>query len=319
MPRIAYERKRFSAKSLQIIEQANHIIDQYQAQGFKLTLRQLYYQFVSLDWIANRQSEYKRLGSVVNDARMAGLIDWNAIEDRTRFLRALDSWDTVEDLVADAARWFHVDHWKNQKYRPEVWIEKDALVGVIEGVCQRFDVPYFSCRGYTSQSEMWTAAMRLLRHREGGYTPIILHFGDHDPSGMDMTRDIEDRLFTFIGTHVAGDYGGRITQQEFFDDSVCEVRRLALNWDQIQEYSPPPNPAKLTDSRAAGYIGRFGYESWELDALSPTQIATLIEEEIGSLIDWDVWEADMTEQETKRARLQAVSNRWDEVEELVAE
>ena len=81
---ITYTPKRFSAGSLAMIEKANEIIADYAAQGFTLTLRQLYYQFVSKDLLPNKQAEYKRLGSVINDARMAGMLDWEAIEDRTR-------------------------------------------------------------------------------------------------------------------------------------------------------------------------------------------------------------------------------------------
>lgn len=84
-------------------------------------------------------------------------------------------------------------------------------------------------------------------HRE---RRVILHLGDHDPSGIDMTRDISDRL-------------------ELFGADV-EVKRIALNWDQIDEFTPPPNPAKLSDSRAGAYIAEYGDESWELDALEPT-------------------------------------------------
>src|SRR5207245_324853 len=165
MPKIRYIEHKFDAGSLTLIATCNKIIEEYTAQGYQLTLRQLYYQLVSRDVIANKQSEYKRLGSIVNDARLAGLIDWDSIEDRTRNLRGLAHWATPEDLVRSCAAQFRIDMWASQRYRPEVWIEKDALVGVIERVCSEFDVPYFSCRGYTSESEMWGAGQRLIRYR----------------------------------------------------------------------------------------------------------------------------------------------------------
>src|SRR6267142_4902679 len=168
MPKIKYQDINLSDGSLALVKKCNEIIREYQAQGFVLTLRQLYYQLVSRDIIANKQSEYKRIGSIVNDARLAGLIDWTAIEDRTRELRGLPHWTDPAEIVASCAAQFHVDLWRGQNYRPEVWIEKDALVGVIEGVCNELDVPYFSCRGYTSQSEMWGGAMRLKKHARAG-------------------------------------------------------------------------------------------------------------------------------------------------------
>ena len=166
MPYVKYEEIRLSAKSLALVKTCASIIDEYVAQGFTLTLRQLYYQLVSRDVISNRQQEYKRLGSIVNDARLAGLIDWEAIEDRTRNLRSLSHWASPSEIVQTCAKQFWMDHWHGQPYRIECWIEKDALVGVIEGVCNEFDVPFFSCWGNTSQSEMWGAAMRLTDYLE---------------------------------------------------------------------------------------------------------------------------------------------------------
>src|SRR5229473_1094494 len=199
MPKIAYKSFNFRPATLAMIDKANEIIAEYAAQGFDLTLRQLYYQFVSRDLIPNTQKDYKNLGGIINDARLAGLIDWDTIVDRTRELRALSHWSSPSDIVETCARQFNVDRWAGQPYRPEVWIEKDALVGVFERVCGELDVPLLSCRGYTSQTEMWGAGQRLLKHIKNKQTPIIFHFGDHDPSGKDMSRDILDRLELFIG------------------------------------------------------------------------------------------------------------------------
>ena len=156
-------------------------------------------------------------------------------------------------------------------------------MGVFEPVCEELDVPLFSCRGYTSQSEVWGAAQRLERYLMAGQEIVILHFDDHDPSGLDMTRDIRERLQLFllhdwihyederhtwppderrewlIREHEARGWDGRL-----------DVRRLALTWDEVQQYSPPPNPAKSTDARYRKYTEEFGQESWELDALEPT-------------------------------------------------
>jgi hypothetical protein len=160
MPRICYRSKRFSAAVQAIITQANEIFAEYEAQGYLLTLRQLYYQFVVRDVIPNNLRSYKRLGSIINDARLAGFIDWLIIEDRTRNLHELSRWTNPQEIIKTCAEQFRIDKWNTQPNRVEVWIEKEALAGVFQRVCDELQVPFFSCRGYTSQSEMWVASQR---------------------------------------------------------------------------------------------------------------------------------------------------------------
>jgi len=177
-PLLSYVEKDFRADTLADIVQANRIIAEYMAAGFKLTLRQLYYQFVARDLIPNTQRSYKRLGSIINDGRLAGLIDWEAIEDRTRNVESLAHWDDPSEILNAVGRQYRTERWANQPTRVEVWIEKEALAGVFERICESLDVAYLSCRGYTSQSEMWAAAQRLIEYEEAGQDTIILHFGD---------------------------------------------------------------------------------------------------------------------------------------------
>ena len=265
--------KNFRPATLAVIEQANVIIADYAAQGFSLTLRQLYYQFVARDLIANTERSYHRLGGIINDGRLAGLIDWNAIEDRTRNLQTnLRLRDPAAGIKLIREQ-YGIDMWENQPNRVEVWIEKEALAGVISGVCEELDVPYFACRGYVSQSEQWRAGKRMRRSYEMQQTTIVLHFGDHDPSGIDMTRDNQDRLTLLTS------YGNTPT-----------VKRIALNMDQIEQYDPPPNPAKMTDSRFVNYMEKFGDYSWELDALEPRVLVALIREHVAKYCDDDLWE-----------------------------
>jgi hypothetical protein len=290
MPKIQYEEKRFSLDTRLVISQADEIINQYQAQGFRLTLRQLYYQFVSRALIPNTEKSYKRLGNIISDARRNGDLDWDAIEDRTRHLRKLSHWNKPQSILESARQSYHLDLWENQGTRVEVWVEKDALVGVIEDVCERNDVPYFACRGYVSDSEMWNAAQRHIAYNQN---VIVLHLGDHDPSGIDMTRDIKDRL-------------------ELFNEGInLEVRRIALTMRQIEELRPPPNPAKITDSRFQGYSDKYGNESWELDALEPRYISNLIENEILGIRDDDSYMELKDRQEKERAQIQEVINKWN--------
>lgn len=302
MPLICYDEAVLAkllknADKLQTIKHAVTIIQQFQAQGFDLTLRQLYYQFVAGALIQNKDSEYKKLGDIVSDARMAGLIDWNAIVDRTRFLRSLDHWTAPHEIIKDCVKSYRIDRWATQSLRVEVWVEKDALVGVIGQVCERYDLPYFSCRGYTSMSEMWGAAQRLRRHIERGQRVLVLHMGDHDPSGVDMTRDIRARLRTF-----GLDMGG-----------TTRVKRVALTMAQINQYNPPPNPAKLSDGRAKKYIEKYGPSSWELDALSPTILAGLIEDEVNEVRDIAAWRVIAQRQKDDRKGLQKAADHWGSV------
>ena len=266
-----FEDINFLAKSLVMIAQANEIIEEYQADGLTLTLRQLYYQFVSRDLLPNNQRSYDNLGRTISNARIAGLVDWDAIEDRTRFLRRRTNWRDPAHMIQSRTRSYSIDMWENQNNRVEVWIEKDALIGVIESVCYKNDVDCFACRGYVSQSELYEAGKRIERYRDEGKDTVVIHLGDHDPSGIDMTRDNEERLRMFSGGYV-------------------EVRRIALNIDQVRQYNPPPNPAKLTDSRAGDYIAKHGRSSWELDALEPRVLQKLVQDTIDDYKDEDAWQ-----------------------------
>lgn len=291
--------KTFSRASLAIIRQANAIIADYAAQGYRLTLRQLYYQFVARDLLANTQRSYKRLGNIISGARLAGLVDWEAIEDRTRNLESNPHWTDPAAIIRAAARSFRLDKWENQPCRVEVWIEKEALIGVIERICRDLDVDFFACRGYVSQSEQWAAGKRFAEYVEGGQDVVLLHLGDHDPSGLDMTRDNDERLALFART------------------PGITVRRLALNRDQIDTYDPPPNPAKLTDSRYRAYYLEHGGESWELDALDPRVIGELIGDAVAEYRDEDAWAAMSDREDDARERLRNVQARWSEIVEFL--
>ncbi len=283
-----FEHYTFQYASLEIIRHADSIIAEYQAAGYTLTLRQLYYQFVSRDLITNTQKSYDRLGRIVSRARLAGLLDWSAIEDRTRNLRGINTLDSPEDAMFQAADRYALDAWEKQPARVEVWIEKDALVGVIQRVCNEHRVDYFACRGYVSQSEQYRAGKRFERYHRQGQSPIVIHLGDHDPSGVDMTRDNRDRLAMFAGVGV-------------------EVRRIALNYNQVLEYEPPPNPAKLSDSRAPDYIANYGRESWELDALRPQVIDELIRAEIETILDRDLFESRLELEREHKERIRELA------------
>jgi hypothetical protein len=167
MARIQYEKWTPRGDSAAIITQANQIAVDYAQQGYDLTLRQLYYQFVARDLLPNTQKSYDRLGQLVNRARLAGLMDWNYLVDRTRNIRSVSHWESPSDIVDTVSRQFRLDKWTTQPTRVEVWVEKEALAGVVQRVADRNDVAWFSCRGYVSQSEMWSAGAASSRVHQG--------------------------------------------------------------------------------------------------------------------------------------------------------
>lgn len=313
MKRYYYQEKasRMTPPKRAVIDQANEIISEYRSEGYDLTLRQLYYQFVARGLIPNKQTEYKRLGDIVQQGRYAGLIDWYSIVDRTRFTRGNSHWDTPAQLVRAAANQFRYDLWADQPFRVEVWIEKDALVGVIEEVCRRWDVNYFSCRGYVSASEMWAAGQRFGEYMTLGQRVVVLHLGDHDPSGVDMSGDIQRRLDEFTLGDLVWDKSRDTEKAIEADLATVEVRRIALTMDQVEEFDPPPNPAKITDSRSDRYIEEYGTESWELDALPPQTLSDLIDAEVADLVDQDRFDAASERQEAARDRLRLVADAFD--------
>jgi hypothetical protein len=287
------------AATLKVVEQANTIIAEYAAQDFRLTLRQLFYQMVARALLENTFKEYKRLGVIVRDARNGGLIDWDAIEDRTREVNTPSSWDGPADIIYSAANSYREALWEGQHYRPEVWIEKNALIGVIEGICTELRVPYFATIGNNSQTLQYQAGKRFARYFGQGLIPVVLHLADHDPNGIDMTRDNIERLALYARQEV-------------------EVRRIALNMGQVREFNPPPSFVKDGDTRTSGYRERFGTdECWELDALSPTLIADLIRTEVEQLIDWRRWRSAKAREERGRRLLDAAAANWTKVEKVL--
>jgi len=281
----AFVEKGFSPVSLGMIQIANQILDEYRAQNFRLSLRQLYYQLVARDHIPNNQRSYKNLGNLISNARQAGLIDWEMIEDRGRETVIPGHWDSPAEIVETAARQFRIDKWADQPWHVEVMVEKDALSGVLEPVCRGLDVGITANKGYSSSSTMYEIGKRLTRHHHDGKQIRVFYLGDHDPSGIDMTRDVEDRLKMYSRL---GD---------------IEVVRLALNFEQVQRWQPPENPATDTDARFAAYVAEYGESSWELDAVEPRTLAELVRHAVQMLLDIDAWDEAMEREGEMREEL----------------
>lgn len=273
----------------EIVHLANDMRREYSSIGLKLTLRQLYYQFVARGLVSNGQKVYKRIGATLTEARYAGAFPPDGLEDRGRNVSSGDY--TAYDMDAKAALdnagaytrmipgWvINAARWWGQDTHVSVWVEKEALAGVFEPVCTELGVGWFACKGYPSVSALHQWIRQTDRAVEvGGYGgAVVLYFGDHDPDGWQIPRSAEDSIRRLRRLRAGGDYQIRF-------------ERVALNMDQIDEYDPPPFPAKMTSSRYEGYVDEHGTDSaWELDALEPSVLRQLIREEVEALFDPDI-------------------------------
>ncbi len=311
------------------INKVNAVLAEYDGQ--RLTARQVYYQFVARDWLPNTPRSYQNLTSLLTDARYAGLVPWSAIEDRGREPDVPGEWDSIDEIIDVAIRSFRLPRWRDQPAYVELWVEKQALAGVLAPIASRNHVPLMVNKGYSSASAMKAAAERM--HEACGTeaqvicpecddTPfsttsdgkctscerrikapniqaepldtekevVVLYLGDHDPSGEDMVRDIRCRLTEFGVPNL-------------------RVEKLALTMDQIKRFKPPPNPAKMSDSRAKDYIRKFGRSSWELDALPPRELNALVENAIRSIVDADAMAAVIAQETVDRERVREAIKR----------
>lgn len=281
---IAHEFRGRSEALLIIVEQ---IVSAYQDAGLRLTLRQLYYQLVSRNIIPNVERAYKNLSTLVSTARLAGRIDWDAIEDRTRVPVIPPEFSGLDDLVGAALQSYRLPRWEGQDHYVELWVEKDALAGILRPLAHADHVVLMVNRGYSSQSAMYEAANRFLD--KAGQNCVLLYLGDLDPSGEDMVRDIQERFDTF-GVDVA-------------------VHKVALTMEQVRQFNPPPNPAKHTDPRARGFIARHGATSWEVDALPPEALDRIIRRAVEAVVDRQKMQAVIEQEEKDRVVLrEAVKN-----------
>jgi len=259
---------RFQKRNLVLLEKIKEILEEYKLKGIKVTLRQLYYQLVARGVIPNQVKEYSKLSGLLTNARYSGIVDWSAIEDRTRTPAIPNTFKDIQELLETAKASYQKDRWEGQEYYVELWSEKDALSSVIAPITRRYQIPLSISRGYVSASSIYDSAQRFLEQE--GKTKILLYLGDHDPSGLDMDRDIQKRLVEF-GVEV-------------------EVIRIGLTAEQIERYAPPTNPAKLKDPRASWYVKNFGHSSWEVDALKPEVLQQLIESSILDYLDLEKFE-----------------------------
>ncbi len=280
--------KRFQASSLALLERVDQIIGNYQAQGYRLSLRQVYYQLVSQNVIPNENAAYKNLGKLVSEGRLAGLLDWDAIEDRGRRGEYPSYWESPQHIISQAAESYRLDKWADQENYVVVMIEKSALEGVISPVCRKMEVPFHANKGYSSSSALYTVGKQMQEQAAlHGKRLHVVYAGDHDPSGCAMSQDLAERL-------------------TLFSQHSVNVLRIALNMPQIVRHKLPPNPTKDSDTRTPAYEAEYGPECWEVDALEPALLGTMFERAILSLRDETVWAKSKEREEEHREQIQSL-------------
>lgn len=277
----------------------NKIIEEYQKDNYILTLRQLYYQLVSRDIIPNKQNEYTKLSTLLKEGRMAGIVDWDAIEDRLRTPYTPASFKDPEEILNAAISQYQLPRMQGQDVYLEVWVEKDALSGVLKRVTKKYHVPILVNRGYSSASAMHDSFQRFVDAYLNNQKIVILYLGDYDPSGIDMIRDIRTRVTEFIN--------GYLEHMQFYTSFDFEVKPIALTREQINAYNPPPNPAKTTDPRAKVFIEKNGYTSWEVDALKPEVLNDLLESSIMQYIDINLYQVIVAKEVSDKSRLKKLT------------
>lgn len=280
-----------SRKSQELLAKISAVLEEMYAQGYVLSLRQLHYQLVSRDITPNTQQSYDNLGALLTKARMAGLIDWDYIEDRHREVTVPPTWSSPSSILNSAAQSYRINKWAEQEYYVEVWIEKDALSGVVEPVCLEEQVNFLACKGYMSASSKYGARERMLSAIGKGQQPIIIYLGDHDPSGLDMPRNIKEDM-------------------EMMTDSYIKVDRIGLTMAQIREYNPPPNFAKETDVRWPAYRELYGEYSWEVDALPPSYLQQIVRNAITGYRDDEAYQRYVKIEEQQKAHLFTLARNW---------
>ena len=258
-----------------IVEEALEVFKQYDSA---LTLRQLYYRLVSKHLFPNTINSYKRLSRVMVKAREQGDVPVNCLEDRSR--RILGRGDTgyasAEEFLRrriaglkESYKEFTMPMWDDQPNYVLVSLEKDALSRLVSDIANQYSVRTFPTRGYPSFTYVNRMAT-YIRNRLKDKPTVVLYFGDFDPSGIDIERDLDDRLTKYD----AGDF---------------KVRRVALTKDQIEQYSLPPMPVKRSDARSEGFMESYGDQSVELDALDPNTLKLMVAQSIAGNIDLDLW------------------------------
>ncbi|MCP9824505.1 hypothetical protein KBY78_03675 [Synechococcus sp. EJ6-Ellesmere] len=264
------------------------------------TVRQTFYALVSRGLIGKSEREYK--GTVVRlmtDMRISGQIPWGWVADNTRWMRKPSTFGSLGEYLEAGAAGYRRSLWADAPERVEIWLEKDALSGVLQSVTSEFDVPLMVTRGYPSITYLKDAAELISAHAFRGTSTQIYYFGDHDPSGCNIDITAERRLREFVDLDLQGSRLSSIDALTF--------QRVAVLRHQIEAFGLPTRPTKATDSRSKGFEG----ESVELDAISPTMLRQMCRSCIEPHIDLDLLSKLQQTEQLEREALSQFARHWN--------
>lgn len=255
---------------------------EFEQQKPPMTVRQMFYRMSSEGVVPKTEGGYRRVQYALTAMRKQGAIPYSWLADNTRWRRKPETYKSLTDMMEQTQRFYRRELWSNQAAYVEIWLEKDALAGVIYDITAEFDVPLYVTRGYPSLSYLWDAAEHL---RDIGKPAYIYHFGDYDASGKDAARAIREGL------------------QEFGAEFHFEEVAIAA-W-QIQTLNLQTRPAKRSDPRAKGWGG----EAVELDAMPPKVLRGLVRQVIEQHIDQAALARLLEIQEQERESLRAITDK----------
>lgn len=267
-----------------LVQNVNRIMADY---TMPLTLRQIYYRLVAGGLVSNTRSNYTQLSSQLVTARERGDVSDTRIVDRSRSVSDVSFGSPerfIQTCIFNMSQRYVRRFWDTQPYYVEVWVEKDALSQVIADAVFDFNAIVAPSRGYSSYTYLMQAAQRIAQYGDEK-TAIILHLADLDPSGVDMSRDLEARLKKYCRSDI-------------------QVIRVALTYEQVTQFNLIPNPVKFADKRSSGYVTQFGDKCWELDAIEPSQLVQICRGAVGQYVtDRAAWEDVKAKDKEDRAAL----------------
>ncbi len=231
------------------------------AEQRPMTVRQVFYQLVSRQVIAKAEAEYKTtVVRLLAEMRLNGHIPFHWIADNTRWMRKPRTFDSLKGMLELSTQTYRRALWNDQSTYVEIWLEKDALAGVLYEETESWDVPLMVTRGYPSLSYLHGAAMAIANCGKPAY---LYYFGDHDPSGVDIPRATEQRI------------------RDFAPEAEIHFESVAVTPEQIRLLNLPTRPTKTSDTRSKNFSG----ESVEVDAMPPATLRALVKNCIEQHID----------------------------------
>jgi hypothetical protein len=274
--------RRTKAEIAELRAVLKRVIRRYQP----MTVRQVFYQLVSMGAIGKSEQEYKgTICRLLSEMRRDGDLPWHWLADNTRWQRKPTTYRGLDHLLQETARLYRRALWEKQDAYVEVWLEKDALAGVLVTVTAEWDVPLMVTRGFASLSYLYTAAEAIAAVKKPAY---LYYFGDRDPSGVAIDRKIEQDLRTFA------------------PQAEIHFERIAVTPGQIDELDLPTRPTKTSDSRSRSFEG----ESVEVDAIDPETLRELTRDCIERHINMQELAAVCAVEEQERDTLSEIATQF---------